>query len=85
MRRTARRRAARRSGAVSFREMAAQAVIEQDEEAARVFHWRVRRCRSLGFTLWQARRLAEEQASWHEAEALLMAGCPLHVVFDLLT
>ena len=61
------------------------AVIEQDEEAVRVFHWRVRRFRGLEFTLWQSRRLAEEQASWHEAETLLAAGCPAWLVFDLLT
>jgi hypothetical protein len=57
----------------------------QDEEAVRVFHWRVRRFRSLEFTLWQSRRLAEMGADWHEAERLLDAGCPAHVVFDLLS
>jgi hypothetical protein len=65
--------------------MGEPAVIEQDIEAVRVARWRVRRFRGLGFTLWQARRLAEEQASWHEAETLLMAGCPPDLVFDLLS
>lgn len=39
----------------------------------------------LGFTRRQASRLADLRSSWHDAETLLKAGCPLELVFDLLT
>jgi hypothetical protein len=65
--------------------MAEPAVIDQDAEATRVYRWRVCRFLELGFTLRQARRLADGTAGWHEAEALLMAGCPPDLVFDLLS
>jgi hypothetical protein len=65
--------------------MAEPAVIEQHPEATRVYRWRVCRFLELGFTLRQARRLADSVAGWHEAEALLAAGCPVDLVFDLLT
>lgn len=59
--------------------------VTVDEEAVRVFHWRVRRFVALGFTLWQARRLAHVQADWHTAEVLLGDGCPVVLAFDLLS
>jgi hypothetical protein len=62
--------------------MAEPAVIERDIEATRVYHWRVHQFRSLEFTLWQSRRLAAEQASWHEAEALLAAAASKERVDD---
>jgi hypothetical protein len=61
-----------------------EAVVE-DEEAIRVFHWRVHRFKDLGFTLWQARRLAQVHADWHGAELLLADGCPTVLAFDLLS
>jgi hypothetical protein len=54
------------------------------EEELRVYHWRVRRCLELGFTLVQSRRLAENGADWHEAQVLLAAGCPSRLVYRLL-
>jgi hypothetical protein len=65
--------------------MAEPAVIERDEEAVRVFHWRVRRCVALGFTLRQARRIANGPSGWHEAETLLERGCPAETVVRLLS
>ncbi len=56
-----------------------------DVEEIRVFHWRVRRFLSLGFTLWQARGLARVQADWHAAEKLLARGCDTATAFDLLS
>jgi hypothetical protein len=56
-----------------------------DEEATRVYHWRVHRFRELGFTLWQSRRLADRQVDWHSAQTLLVAGCPIDLVFDILS
>lgn len=58
---------------------------EIDEEAVRVFHWRVRRFCELGFTLWQSRRLAQVQDDWHRAQLLLADGCPIELAFDLLS
>jgi hypothetical protein len=57
----------------------------QDEEAVRVFHWRVRRFLDLGFTLRQARTLAGGEAEWHNAEKLLGRGCSRETAFDLLS
>ncbi len=59
--------------------------VVADEEAVRVFHWRVRRFCGLGFTLWQARKLAAGDADWHAAEKLLVAGCPPLIAFDVLS
>jgi hypothetical protein len=61
------------------------AVVVRDEEATRVYHWRIHRFRELGFTLWQARRLADRQADWHSAQVLLAHDCPLELVFDILS
>jgi len=58
---------------------------EVDEEAVRVYHWRVHRFLALGFTLRQARRLASLHVEWHSAEKLLEQGCPVDLVFDLLS
>jgi hypothetical protein len=60
-------------------------VIERDEEATRVFHWRVSCFLDDKFTLRQARRLANHSSDHHEAEALLAAGCPAELVVRLLT
>lgn len=64
--------------------MAAE-LVEQDEEAVQVFHWRVHRFVELGFTLRQARTLAALQADWHAAEHLLGDGCQADTAFDLLS
>lgn len=56
-----------------------------DEEAVRVYHWRVRRFLELGFTLRQARTLAGGDADWHEAAVLVTAGCPRDTAFDVLS
>ena len=56
-----------------------------DEQAIRVFHWRTRHLLGAGFTLRQARRLASRTDVVHEAETLLAQGCPVNVVFDLLS
>lgn len=60
------------------------AMAELDEEAHRVFHWRVRRFIDLGFTLRQSRLMAEAQADWHTAEHLLHDGCQRDTAFLLL-
>jgi hypothetical protein len=60
-----------------------EAIVE-DEEAIRVYHWRVHRFRELGFDLWHAKGLAHVQADWHTAQLLLVRGCPLERVFDIL-
>jgi hypothetical protein len=56
-----------------------------DEEATRVYHWRIHRFRELGFTLWQSRRLADRQVDWHSAQVLLKHGCSVDLVFDILS
>lgn len=55
------------------------------DEQPQVYHWRRFRFLELGFNRRQASKLAELQASWHEAEALLAAGCSRDVCFDLLS
>jgi hypothetical protein len=62
-----------------------EAAEEVDDEAVRVFHWRVRRFLALGFTLRQARVLASLHVEWHTAEKLLEQGCPTSTAFDLLS
>lgn len=47
--------------------------------------YRVRRFRELGFTRPQRIRLADEAADWHQAHDLIGRGCPVDVVFDLLS
>jgi hypothetical protein len=53
-----------------------------DEQLVR---WRRRCFLQLGFNRAQARRLAELRADWHAAEALLAAGCPLDLAFDIIS
>jgi hypothetical protein len=59
--------------------------VTLDEEATRVYHWRIHRFRELGFTLWQSRRLADRQADWHSAQDLLKHGCSVDLTFDILS
>jgi hypothetical protein len=54
------------------------------EQQSQVYQWRRLRFLALGFNRRQAARLADVQASWHEAETLLAAGCPVELVFDIL-
>ena len=60
-------------------------VVTMDEEAIRVFHWRIKRFNKLGFTLWQDRSLARMGADWHAAEKLIANGCDTPTAFDLLS
>jgi hypothetical protein len=61
----------------------ADTVVETESDAVR--GWMVERFRKLGFNKRQRARLIDAHASWHEAETLLKAGCPLELVFDILT
>jgi hypothetical protein len=54
-------------------------------EESELWRYRVRRFRELGFTRPQRVRLANEAADWHEAHDMLGAGCPVDVVFDILS
>ena len=65
-------------------------MVEVDDarrvEQANALHlWRRRRLIELGLTRYQAERLAEQGCDWHEAAALVAAGCPAELVFDLLS
>ena len=57
---------------------------DETAEARRVELWRRRRFLELGFDRGQAQLLAFDEADWHRAAALLSAGCPPGLVFDLL-
>jgi hypothetical protein len=52
---------------------------------SQVYHWVRGQFIRLGFNRRQAAQLALVHASWHEAEVLLAAGCPVDTVFDLLS
>ena len=43
------------------------------------------RLRDLGFSTRQAAALAAARVSWHDADALLSAGCAVPTAFDILS
>jgi hypothetical protein len=51
----------------------------------RVAQWREERFLSLGFTDMQAGVLARGDSDWHEAAALVAAGCPVDIVYRIVT
>jgi hypothetical protein len=55
-----------------------------DREAEQVRAWIIEHLRALGFNQPQRSRLLEADVSWHEAQDLLEAGCPIHLVFRIL-
>ena len=54
---------------------------DEDEAVAR---FTVEQLMHLGFNAYQAERLAELRVSWHDAEALVDAGCDPSTAFDIL-
>lgn len=54
-------------------------------EQSDLWSYRVRRFRVLGFNRPQRVRLANDGADWHQARDLLGRGCPVELVFDLLS
>jgi hypothetical protein len=62
-------------------EMAARLTDQQSD----LWRYRVRRFRELGFTRPQCIRLADEGTDWHQASDLVRRGCPVDIVFDLLS
>jgi hypothetical protein len=59
--------------------------LREPDEDIEVLRWRRRRLRDLGFAEDEIRCLIEARADWHEAERLLLQGCPHHLIVRLLT
>jgi hypothetical protein len=55
------------------------------DKAAEVYRWRREHFVELGLNRRQARRLAEIGADWHSAQTLHIRGCPLDLIFDILS
>jgi hypothetical protein len=57
--------------------------LDAEDEALEA--WEIDRLLHLEFTVEQAAVLARLGVSWHDADSLRAAGCPVDTAFDLLS
>jgi hypothetical protein len=60
-------------------------VLEQEDEDTAVVAWQLLMLGKLGFTLREAETIVTSRNSWHDAQALLSAGCSRELTALILT